>query len=120
MIWKTIKAVIWDATTPFYISMDDGSVYEIRDVKDPYEDRTRIEYKKVEDVSNLDIDYQLDLWIIDDDQYDKLNKEQGEKCFREANEREDERKRFKNLVDQLEAIEGSDAMQLLRAHKHLL
>ena len=120
MIWKTIKAVIWDATTPFYISMDDGSVYNIRKFQDTYEDRERIDYRKVEDTFNLDIDYQLDLWIITDEQYDQLRKEQELKRDREDQDRKDKIKKFRNLVDELEMSLDPDAMKLLRDCKALL
>ena len=120
MIWKTIKAVIWDATTPFYISMEDWSIYNIREVKDPYEDRTRIESEEVKDVSKLDLDYQLDLWIITDEQYDQLSKEQELKRDREDQDKKDKLKKFKNLVDELEMSLDPDVMKLLRDHKDLL
>lgn len=120
MIWKTVKAVIWDATTPFYISMEDGSVYHIFEERDQYEDRKRIAFEEVVDTSKLDIDYQLDLWIINHEQYDQLRKEQELKRDREHQDRKDKLKKFKNLVDELEMSLDPDAMKLLRDCKSLL
>lgn len=120
MIWKTIKAVIWDAITPFYISMEDWSVYHIREAKDPYDDRSRIEHEEVKDISKIDIHYQLDLWIINDEQYDQLRKEEELKLERENQNKKDKLKKFKNLIDELEVSLDHDSMKLLRDLKHLL
>lgn len=120
MIWKTVKAVIWDQITPFYISMEDGSVYHILQVKDPYENRNRIEYEEVKDISNLDLDCKLDLWIVTDEQYEQLSKEQELRRDRENQERKDNIKKFKTLVDELDMSLDPEAMKLLRDHKSLL
>lgn len=120
MIWKTIKSVIWDAATPFYISMEDGSVYNIREVKDPYEDRTRIESEEVKDISKIELYDQLDLWIITYEQFEKLIEKEQLELTKNIRDREDSIKKFKILVDELKMLLDLDAMKLLRDYKDLL
>lgn len=120
MIWKTIKWVIWDATTPFYISMEDGSVYHMFQHGDPYEDFKRISYEKVRDISDIEIYYQLDLGIITDEEFEVLKEKELEELDKQSKDRTEKLNKFRNLVNDLEISLGKDTMKLLRDCKHLL
>ena len=90
-------------------------------MRDQYEkDRYWIDYEEVQDKSSLELHYQLDLGIINDEQYDQLIKEQELKRDRENQDREDKIKKFRNLVDELEMSLDPDSMKLLRDCKALL
>lgn len=100
--------------------MEDGSVYHLGITKDEYEDWERIECEEIKDISNIELYHQHDLGIITDEEFEEMRKREDEELDQLIEKEQNNRNKFKTLVDELEMSLDPDAMKLLRDHKHLL
>ena len=96
--------------------MTDGSVYEVVITQDPYEDHwERVEIKEIPQ-DNIEPEHQLDLWMITEEEYAIIDKENNIALEEEMKQAALDRVRF----DYIKSTLSKEEIKILRDHRGLL